>query len=107
MFNKQILTEHLFYVRHSARAWLTTVYIREVYEGERLNNSASVQFNSREQRTDVMRWDIIKHQIMNAKCGKIPEKESFRIVWKRFLKDVLNFSLKVTYNICITGVQQA
>lgn len=45
---KQILTEHIFYVRHCARAWLTTVYIREVYEGERLNNNASIQFNSRE-----------------------------------------------------------
>lgn len=31
-------------------------------------------------RKDVMRWDIIKHQIMDAdKFGRIPENESFSV----------------------------
>ena len=35
------------------------------------------------------------------KCGRIPEKESFSVVWKNWLKDILSFSLKVKYSICI------
>lgn len=31
-------------------------------------------------KKDVMKWNIIKHQIMDAdKYGRIPEKESFSV----------------------------
>ena len=53
-------------------------------------------------RKDDVRWNIIKHQIMDAdKCGRIPGKASFSVAWKRVLKNILCFSFKVKYSIVL------